>query len=128
MSEVSWHTMMRDHPGAHLLVGVVRDGGSAKLRAASLARMARALRLFGAYTIVDWRELDGSHVHAVFELESDAIRVSRTVHATKSARHPGWASRRIFAFDQSIADALDDVLRKRSAGRRPSRRRASAIL
>jgi hypothetical protein len=128
MPEVSWQMMMRDHPAAHLLVGIIRDGGSAKHRAALLARMARALRLLGTYAIVDLRELDGSHVHAVFELESDAIQVSRAVHATKGSSHPGWASQRAFPFDQAVADALDDVLRKRSAGRRTVKRRASAIL
>jgi hypothetical protein len=45
MSEVSWRTMMRDHPTGRLLVGVVNNGGSVKLRAALLGRLTRMLQL-----------------------------------------------------------------------------------
>jgi hypothetical protein len=131
MPEVSWLTMRRLNPGAHLVVGVVPPDGRSeasglKMRAALLSRLARALRLTGLYAIIDLRERSGNEIRCAFEKPVDAERLAEAVGASVETRYPGWAS---FLFDAAAVTSLETILRnKGSATRRRRKSRTSNLL
>ena len=97
MPEISWLTMNRLNPAGHLVVGVVPTEGEAgglKMRAALLARVARALRLTGLYAIIDLPERSGNEIRCMLEKAADAERLAKAVGASEEASAHGVASRR----------------------------------
>jgi hypothetical protein len=113
MPEVSWHTMMQEHPRAHLIVGVVSEGGDVKLRKALLARLAKALGLFGLYAFICGRE--GTHIHCALGDATDAAKLAQVLGATSSGGPSRSPSRRTFSFDDATVIRIDQALRKAMA-------------
>ena len=132
MPEVSWQTMVRDHPRGHLLVGVApldQDGssGSLKLRCALLAKLAKALRLVGKYAITDIPARSGNEVHCWLESPADAAKLGAAVGAADAGPSVDWASRRSFLFDDSVVDSISLRAVARSAGRGKRKKRGAAL-
>jgi hypothetical protein len=94
MMRDSWRTMMRDHP-ARPFAG--RRGARWKRQAAVGVALpiGWALRLSGAYAIIDIQEVRAAEVHCVLEKEADAIvlgcapRCCRDGRSGCPARYPG---------------------------------------
>ena len=128
MPEVLWRTMMRQHPKAHLVVGVVTDRGNPKDCLAHLARLTRALRLTGMYAMAEVPERDGNHIHCVLEKRTDADRLGTAVDASPVDRYAGWASQRRFYFDRAATNAVDAMFQRRSRGRGMTKRGLDSVL
>jgi hypothetical protein len=133
MPEISWLTMRRINPAAHLVVGVIpaaeeAEASGLKMRAALLSRVARALRLTGLYAIVDLPERSGNEIRCSFEKPADADRLAKAVGASDETRYPGWASQRSFLFDAAAVTSLQATLRDvGSATRHRRKSRASNL-
>ena len=121
---------MREHPAAHLIVGVLPEDGvvgdkvdysGAKQRRDLLARLAAALSLSHKYALTVNRERDGTHIHVALADATDAAKLSRAVGARGSGRYPGFASQRSFFFDEKAARAITKTLEL--SGPRASRKR-----
>jgi hypothetical protein len=106
--------MMRDHPVAHLIVGVIAADASgdrintsgAKLRLELLTRLAKALALRGDYALSINRERDGPHIFVALADSGDVAKLAGAVNARGIDRYPGWASQRSFRFDEKAARTI----------------------
>ena len=107
--------MMQEHPRAHLIVGVVPEGGNVKLRKALLARLAKALGLSGLYAFICGRE--GTHIHCALGEATDAAKLAQVLGATSSGGPSNFPSRRTFGFDDATTFRIDRVLSKTVVGR-----------
>jgi hypothetical protein len=134
MTEISWKALMRDVAARHLVVGAVPSDDAAgspsslKLRVALLARLARALRLGGFYSLTDLPERSGNEVRCALEREADAVRLGEAVSATTEEPIAGWASVRRFTFDAASETAINATLQSRAATRRTRKKRAANVL
>ena len=106
--------MMRDHPAAHLVAGLlpIEDaaGTLAKIRGLLLARLAKSIPLTGTYAIAEIVERDGTHVQCALASASDAAELAEAVGANDTGCYSRWASRRSFLFDDATAKAIERAL------------------
>lgn len=137
MTEISWKALMRERSARHLVVGIVADAETAgaaslKLRAALLARLARALRLVDFYAIVDVPARSGNEVRCALNSEADAHRLAEAVAAEPAPPDDDWlgdwASVRRFRFDAAAEAAITATLQSRAAIRRTRKKRAVHVL
>jgi hypothetical protein len=126
MPEVTWHTMMLEHPRAHLIVGVVSEAGNIKLRKALLARLAKGLRLFGLYAFI--RERDGTRIYCALSDSTDAEKLATFLGATSSGGPSHFPSRRTFTFNEATAIKIDQALSKRVLARRTLKHRTRLVI
>ena len=134
MTEISWKALMRERSARHLVVGLVPEEGaptgvtSLKLRAALLARLARALRLAEFYAIIDLPARSGHEVRCALAREADAVKLAEAVGASPVPAEPEWASVRRFAFDAAAEAAMTATLQSRASIRRTRKKRAGNVL
>ncbi len=134
MTEISWKALMRERSARHLVAGLVpadeAAGGAAslKLRAALLARLARALRLAEFYALVDLPARSGHEIRCALGREADAVKLADAVGAEPAAAEPGWASVRRFRFDAAAEAAITATLQSRASIRRTRKKRAANVL
>lgn len=134
MTEISWKALMREQSARHLVAGLVpadeATGGvtSLKLRAALLARLARALRLAEFYAIVDLPARSGHDIRCALAREADAVKLAEAVGAEPAPAEPQWASVRRFRFDAAAEAAITATLQSRASIRRTRKKRAANVL
>ena len=114
MSEVSWQTMMREFPAAHVVTGLLprEDAavGLAEGRSSLLRRLTGTLCLSGKYAIAEIVERDGTHIQCALSSASEADQLAEAVGASDIGCHSCWASRRRFLFDDAAAKAMEQAL------------------
>lgn len=134
MPEVSWRSLMRERPAAHLVVGVIpkagRDSaaGSVKFQLGLLACLVMALRLGGKYALTDIRDRYGNQIQCALADPDDAARLANALGAIGIGRYPGWASHHSFRFDDALTATVKAALARRPAGRRSLQRRLLSML
>ena len=133
MPEVSWQTMMRDHPAGHLVVEIIASvtaqdavGSQRKPQLALLASLARSLRLRGMYALAAVPEREGTNVHVAFEHGSDATALAEAVGAAGIVRYPGWKTQRSFLFDDAATGRVEAALKVR-LGKRTQKSRTRSL-
>jgi hypothetical protein len=119
MPKVSWGEMMREHPAAHLVVGVISEGNAtvskadysgAKIQLQLLARLAKALPLRHKYALSINRERDGSQIFVALVDPDDASKLAGLVRARDIGRYSGWRSQRSFRFDRKTETTITAAL------------------
>lgn len=134
MTEISWKALMRERSARHLVTGVVPEDEAAsgvtslKLRAALLARLARALRLAEFYAIVDLPARSGHEIRCALAREADAVKLAEAVGAEAAPAEAEWASVRRFRFDAAAEAAITATLQSRASIRRTRKKRAANVL
>jgi len=125
--------MRRDHPEAHLVVGIIPvpkgqqgTGSQRHSQLALLGRLARSLRLRGTYALAAIPEREGTNVHVALEIGDDALALSAAVDATAIDRYAGWKTQRSFLFDDAAADRMRAALKVR-VGRRTLKPRTQSL-
>ena len=120
MASLPWIDFQRDHPQAHLVVGVVTSTGSSS----HLTRLRRLLnRLItgqspqGTFSTAVVRQAGNTEIHCGFAAKSDADRFAHTVKARRPrsalARPGEWSSERSFQLDGATELALAGALANR---------------
>jgi hypothetical protein len=118
MPQVSWQTMMKEFPAAHVVSGLLPSEdaavGLAGSRSFLLGRLARILCPSGMYAIAEIVERDGTHVQCALASARDAAELAETVSASDSGCYSHWASRRKFLFDDAAAKAIEHALSRQA--------------
>lgn len=123
--------MIRNHPAAHLVAGLVPSedaaAGLAQIRGQLLARLARALRLSGSYAIAEIVERDGTYTQCALAMPTDAVQLGEAVGASGIGQYEGWASRWSFRFDDAAAEAMNIALDRHGSGLAASLPQAASL-
>jgi hypothetical protein len=129
MPKLAWSTFLERHPAAHFVAGVTPEGGSitagGRLQFNLMAKLIAALAPKGLYALTIDRQGRTPEIHCVFEKDTDALKVAKTVGATAAGRYPGWASQRTFLLDAYACRAIATALLAQH-GRKMPRRPPSA--
>jgi len=128
MAKRSWEQFLKEHPSAHLIVGSMpaeapiagkaADFSTAKSYLDVLARLAKASKLAGDYALTIRRDVEGCSILLAVANEEDAAKVAATVEARPADTRSGFSSRRLFAFHDEAADAIEAFTMPRLARRR----------
>jgi hypothetical protein len=109
--KISWSAFIDRLPVAHLLIGVVPEGRTARPehRAQLLARLFGRLGLKGFYAITISKQRPVK-IRCAFELEVDARKVGDALQAKRARGNLRWRTQRVFTLGFAAAKALEATL------------------
>ena len=115
MRRLPWSDFVRNHPCAHLVVAFLPETeeiGTPQARAKRdiLVSTIRRLIPSAIYATTVVRAGGQAEIHCAFANEADAIVFATTMDAKVVERDPGYASQRLFRFDDAAAWALRGAL------------------
>jgi hypothetical protein len=115
MPRLAWSDFVHRHPRSHLVAAVLPETeeiGTPQVKASRnlLVRKVRQLAPSGAYAVTVVRTGGPPEIHCAFANESDARVFATAMHAKVIGRYAGYASQRLFRFDDAAASALLDAL------------------
>ncbi len=115
MPRLAWSDFVHRHPPSHLVAAVLPETeeiGTPQVKASRnlLVRKVRQLAPSGAYAVTVVRAGGPPEIHCAFANESDARVFATAMHAKVIGRYAGYASQRLFRFDDAAASALLDAL------------------
>ena len=98
---IPWDILKNSRPRAHLVAGVMQSGQPTDdvdldKAYAGIERLVKKLRPTGIYAMMIVRGDSNSGVHLAFELEVEAQRFGRAVHAEVAGIYAGWATQQSF--------------------------------
>src|SRR5579871_6780652 len=97
MRKLAWPTMIKRHPGAHLVVAM---SDNAKAGAKLLARLFAGIGLSGDWAVQATIEPPGQYVECAFAERKAADEVAKMLGATGNA--PGGTGPRAFQLDHAL--------------------------
>lgn len=111
MPRLSWSDFVRSHPRPHLVAAVLpqtEEIGTPDVKASRnlLVRKIAHLAPAGAYAVTVVRGGGSPEIHSAFADEADAMAFAAAMEAKVVARYAGYASQRLFRFDDAAASAL----------------------
>jgi hypothetical protein len=130
MPRLSWSDFVHSHPRAHLVAAFLPETeelGTPQVKANRnlLVRKIGQLAPSGAYAITVVRGGAQAEIHCAFANEADAAAFATAMDAEAVGRYPGYASQRLFRFDDAAASALEGALPPPRLSARRSQRTAS---
>jgi len=87
-----------------------RITAGARLQLSLMTKLIAGLTPKGFYALTIDRQGRTPEIHCVFEKDTDALKVAKTVGATAAGRYPGWASQRTFLLDAYACRAIAAAL------------------
>jgi hypothetical protein len=111
MPRLSWSDFVRSHPRPHLVAAVLpqtEEIGTPDVKASRnlLVRKIAQLAPSGTYAVTIVRGAGPPEIHCAFTNEADATAFATAMEAKVVGRYAGYASQRLFRFDDAAASAL----------------------
>ena len=115
MRRLPWSDFVRDHPRAHLVVAFLPETEEigtpqARSKRAVLISTIRQLIPSAVYATTVVRAGGQAEIHCAFANETDATVFATAMEAKVVERDPGYASKRLFRFDDAAAWELRGTL------------------